>query len=113
MNAKVKASLAVQSVMKEMEHSSVELAGELRWLENDRGALGLESYGHALLRNPEKNLFRASKFFVPTTVAHHKVNLMILCVIYRKFFSAFFLLQKMFFEMKGFIAIKDIYLTNC
>lgn len=106
-NAKAKASLAVQSVMKEMARSSVELAGELRLMENDRerATLGLESCGQALLRNPEKSLFRASKFFVSTSAAHHEVSLRILCGIYRKFFPAFFFVKKMFFEIKNFIAI--------
>lgn len=53
---------------------------------------------------------------VPATVAHHKINLMILCVLFMESSSLpffFFLRQTVLYcKIKAFIAIQDVYLTN-
>lgn len=112
--AKVKASLAVQSVTKGMEHLSVELAGKLEVVgEGHREVLILlETYWQAPLGHPEKiSLYRTNKCFVPITVAYHKISFMILCVLFIESSSLSFFLR-LLFKIKAFIAIQDVFITN-
>lgn len=72
-NVRVKASLAAQSVTKEMEHLSVELAGKLKVVgEGQREYISLESSSRVCFgTSREKSLFGGNKIFILATIAHH------------------------------------------